>query len=80
MRTPAFSQDLLKRRSAKSNGSLSFTLTDGILKIVQVVGYQAQKQTAPLLEPDNYKEAVLNINCQTQISTHLRGLNEDFRA
>jgi hypothetical protein len=28
--TPAFSQERLKRRSAKSKGSLSFTFTDGI--------------------------------------------------
>ncbi len=76
MRTPAFSQDLLKRRSAKSNGSLSFTFTDGILKIVQVVGFWAQYYTAPLFEPNNYKEAILNINWQTRI----RGTNEGFRA
>ena len=67
MRTPAFSQDLLKRRKAKSKGSLSFTFTDGILEIVQFVGFQAKNRPAPLFEPDNYKEAVLNINCQIQI-------------
>jgi hypothetical protein len=62
VRTPAFSQERLKRRSAKSNGSLSFTFTDGILNGSGFVQNGADIIDPCLQEADNYKEAAVNIN------------------